>query len=99
MQPIALFWVNAHPLTASLSAQKHKDFGEAQKRRSIDRLLWLDREIAGREFVAGSAFSIADIIAETAIDFAKFVGIQLPEEATSLAAWRARMKQRPSFRA
>jgi glutathione S-transferase len=99
MHPIALFWVNAHPLTAGLSAQKHKDFGEAQKRRSFDRLLWLDREIAGREFVAGSAFSMADIIAETAIDFAKLIGIRLPEEATSLAAWRARMKQRPSFRA
>ncbi|HMI89924.1 MAG TPA: glutathione S-transferase [Polyangiales bacterium] len=99
MQPIGLFWVNAHPLTAGLSAQKHKDFGEAQKRRALDRMRWLDREIAGREFVAGAAFSMADIIAESAIDFAKFVGIPLPEDVPALAAWRARMKQRPSFRA
>lgn len=99
MNPIALFWVNAHPLTAGLSGQKHKDFGEAQKRRAVDRMRWLDHEIAGREFVAGAAFSMADIIAESAIDFAKFTGIPLPEDAVALAAWRARMKQRPSFRA
>jgi glutathione S-transferase len=99
MNPIGLFWVNAHPLTAGLGAQKHKDFGEAQKRRTVDRMRWLDREIAGREFMAGAAFSMADIIAESAIDFAKFTGIPLPEDAAALAAWRARMKQRPSFRA
>jgi len=99
MNPITLFWVNAHPLTAGLSAQKHKDFGEANKRRAVERMRWFDREIAGREFVAGPAFSMADIIAETTIDFAKFTGIALPEDAAALTAWRARMKQRPSFRA
>jgi glutathione S-transferase len=99
MTPISLFWVHAHPLTAQLSAQKHKEFGEAQKRRSLERLLWLDTEIAGREFITGATFTMADIIAESAVDFARFVGIALPEEATALHAWRARMKQRPSFRA
>lgn len=99
MSPVAAYWVQAHPLTAGLSAQKHKDFGEAQKRYAIDRLRWLDRDIAGREFIAGATFSMADIVAETVIDFAKFVGIALPEDAPNLAAWRARMKQRPSSRA
>jgi glutathione S-transferase len=99
MTPVSLYWVNAHPLTAALSAQKYKDFGEAQKRRAVDRMRWLDREIAGREFIAGSAFTMADIIAESEIDFARFVGIPLPEDAAALAAWRGRMKERPSFRA
>jgi glutathione S-transferase len=99
MTPISLFWVNAHPLTAGLRAQKYKDFGEAQKRHTLDRMRWLDREMAAREFIAGPKFSMADIIAESAIDFARFIGIPLPEDAGTLAAWRARMKQRPSFRA
>src|SRR5262245_45998503 len=34
MNPVGLFWVNAHPLTAGLTGQKYKDFGEAQKRRA-----------------------------------------------------------------
>lgn len=99
MGPVSQYWIQAHPLTAGLSAQNHKEFGEAQKRYALDRMRWLDREIAGREFVAGAAFSMADIVAESVIDFARFTGITLPEEATALAAWRARMKQRPSFRA
>jgi glutathione S-transferase len=99
MTPVSMYWVHSHPLTAALSSQKHKEFGEAQKRHAIERMLWLDREIAGREFIAGAAFSMADIITESVIDFAKFVGIPLPENASALAAWRARMKQRPSFRA
>jgi glutathione S-transferase len=99
MTPVSLYWVNAHPLTRRLHAQKYQEYGEAQKRRAIDRMLWLDREITGRDFIAGDAFSFADIIAETTIDFAKFVGIQPPQEAMALAAWRARMKERPSFRA
>jgi glutathione S-transferase len=99
MGPVSLYWVNAHPLTAGLSAQKYKDFGEAQKRRALDRLRWLEREITNNEFVAGSTFTMADIIAESAIDFARVIGIPLPEDASALSAWCARMKQRPSFRA
>jgi hypothetical protein len=33
---------------------------------------------------------LADIIAESTIDFAKFTGIPLPAEASKLATWRAR---------
>ena len=40
MTPVSLFWVNAHPLTAGLHSQKYKDYGEAQKRRALDRMLW-----------------------------------------------------------
>lgn len=99
MAPVGAFWVNAHPLTAALGAQKHKDFGEAQKRRALERMLWLDREIAGRDFIAGPRFTIADIVAESVIDFAKFTGILVPEQAGALRAWRARIEQRPSSRA
>jgi glutathione S-transferase len=99
MQAVGLFWVNAHPLTARLGPQKYKDFGEAQRRRAQERMLWLSGEIAGREFIAGATFSMADIVAETTIDFAKFVGIDMPGEATALADWRARIRARPSARA
>jgi glutathione S-transferase len=99
MTPVSLYWVNAHPLTAGLSGQKYAPYGEAQKRRASERMLWLDGEIAGRDFIAGPDFTMADIIAESVVDFAKFVGIPVPEEARALAAWRARIKQRPSCRA
>ena len=99
MQPVSLFWVNAHPLTARLGAQKYKDYGEAQKRRAQERMIWLSNEIEDRDFIAGGEFTMADIIADCTIDFAKFTGIDMPQEAAALAAWRARMRQRPSARA
>jgi glutathione S-transferase len=99
MQPVGLFWVNAHPLTARLGAQKYKEFGEASRRRAQERMLWLSGEIANRDFIAGATFTMADIIAETTVDFARFVGIDMPAEATALADWRARIRARPSARA
>lgn len=100
MMPVSLFWVNAHPLTAGLSGQKYKDYGEAQKRRAAERMIWLSNDIGdGREFIAGDAFTMADIVAESTVDFAKFIGIAMPEEASALAAWRARIRARPSSRA
>jgi glutathione S-transferase len=99
MQPVGLFWVNAHPLTAGLTPQKYKEFGESQKRRAAERMIWLSKEIEGRDYIAGDTFTMADIIAESIADFAKFIGIPVPEEATSLAAWRARIRERPSSRA
>jgi glutathione S-transferase len=99
MQPVGQFWVLAHPLTARLGEQKFKDYGEANKRRAGTAMKWLDGEIGGRDFIAGPTFTMADIVAECTIDFAKFVGIDMPEDAKALQAWRARMKERPSFRA
>jgi glutathione S-transferase len=99
MQPVGLFWVNAHPLTAALGPQMYTDYDEAQRLRAQNRMRWLSEEIAGRDYVAGPAFTMADIIAETTLDFAKFVGIDMPGEATALARWRERIRSRPSTRA
>ena len=62
-------------------------------------MIWLSGEIKDREYIAGDTFTMADIIAESTIDVAKFTGIQMPEEAVALAAWRARIRARPSSRA
>ena len=92
MGPIGQFWVLSHPLTARLGEQKFKDYGEANKRRAANAMKWLNGEIKDRDFIAGDAFTMADIIAECTIDFAKFVGIDIPEDCTALIDWRARMK-------
>jgi glutathione S-transferase len=95
MQPIAAFWVNAHPLTAALGTQ-FKDYGEAQRARTLKAMAWLDRQLQPDGFIAGARFTMADIAALTSIDFAKFVGIELPEGCEQLSAWHARVSERPS---
>ena len=57
----------------------------------------LDQRLAGREFIAADQFSIADINAVVAVDFARVVRIKPGEEHVHLRRWREVMAQRPSF--
>ena len=96
MIPVAMYWRHAHPLTASLLTQ-NREFGESNKPIVAKAMGWLDRELAdGREWIAGDAYGIADIVALTTIDFAGFIGLDVPEDAERLKAWRDRASARPS---
>jgi glutathione S-transferase len=56
----------------------------------------LDERLADTPFVAGEDFSIADITALVAIDFAGWVKLRIPDECTHLATWYRKVAQRPS---
>jgi glutathione S-transferase len=95
MQPVGNFWRHAHPRTAALLTQ-YKDFGESNRETYAGALKWFDRELAERPFVAGEAYSMADICALTTIDFADWIGLEVPEERANVRAWRERVSARPS---
>jgi glutathione S-transferase len=57
----------------------------------------LDRRLAGREFVATERFSIADITAVVAADFARVVKVKPGEQHPNVLRWRAAMAERPSM--
>jgi glutathione S-transferase len=96
MQPITAVWVHAHPLTAGLGHQPFKDFGESRRELTVKAMEWLDRELTSADYVAGSRFSMADIVTLTSIDFAGFVGLAVPASCERLRDWHARVSQRPS---
>ena len=56
----------------------------------------LDARLAEREFVAGEAFSIADIAAVVAVDFCKVVKKRPGDEAANLKRWYDAVSARPS---
>jgi glutathione S-transferase len=95
MQPITGVWVHAHPLTAALGPQ-FKDFGESRREFVAKAMRWLDRELTEQDYLAGSRFSMADIAALTSIDFAGFIGLELPAQCERLRAWHQRVSLRPS---
>lgn len=95
MGPIGNFWRHAHPYTAKIVKQ-FNDFGESNREAAAAAFRWLDRELAGRDFLAGGYFSMADITALCTVDFADFAGLKMPEDAPNLRAWHARVSQRPS---
>ena len=88
-----------HPAMAHLEVPQVAAWGEANKPRAVEILGFLDRELAGRQFIAGDEISIADITALCAIDFMKPARIQRPPELTQLARWHQEMSARPSAKA
>ena len=95
MMPISQVWRHAHPYTAALLTQ-YKDFGESNREHAERAFRWLDRELDGKAFIAGEAFTIADIVALTTIDFGKFIGVLPPEDCANLADWHQRVSAGPS---
>ena len=58
----------------------------------------LDARLAGRDYVAASGFSIADITAVVAVDFARVVRVKPGEQHANLRRWREAMAQRPALK-
>jgi glutathione S-transferase len=57
----------------------------------------LDAHLAGRDTIADSGFSIADITAVVAVDFARVVRVRPGEQHAQLRRWREGMARRPSM--
>jgi glutathione S-transferase len=57
----------------------------------------LNERLAGRDFIAADRFSIADITAVVAVDFARVVKLKPGEQHPHLQRWRAAMAQRPAM--
>jgi glutathione S-transferase len=57
----------------------------------------LDKHLEGRDYIAADQFSIVDITAVVAIDFARVVRIKPGEQHVNLRRWRDAMALRPSF--
>jgi glutathione S-transferase len=98
MMPVGSFWRHAHPRTAALLTQ-YKDFGESNRETYKGAQKWLDRELAGKAFLAGGSYSMADICLLTTVDFAEWIGLPLEDGFDNLRAWHGRVSARPSARA
>lgn len=94
---------NSSPAMKDRALPGPHDFAQIPElaERGLTRLkLFLDKfdaRMAGREFVATDRFSLADITAVVAIDFARAVRVTPRDDHANLLAWRARMAQRPSM--
>lgn len=95
MLPMAMAFRHTHPAMAGLEAQLPA-FGEQQKTVASKRLIRLDREMTGREYIAGDDFSVADITAWCSLKFFRVAGFEVTAEWPNLQAWFARIKARPA---
>ena len=61
-----------------------------------DKIAWLDKQLAGKQFLAGDRFTLADILLFAFLDFGIAVGQPLKPENKNVVAWYERVKARPS---
>jgi glutathione S-transferase len=81
---------------AALEPVQVKEWAEFCRPRIVEFLDWLDRDLVGRDFIAGPRFTIADITALCVVDFMKVVRIRLEERHGTLRRWHETVSARPS---
>lgn len=99
MTPVGMYWRHAHPFTAAVVVPQFKEFGESNSDHYGRALGWLDKELSGRDFIAGKEFTIADICLLSTVDFADWIGLPISDSAPNVKAWHARVSERPSAKA
>lgn len=97
--PVAQVFRNTHAFWQGRIKQA-PEFGEIMREVVAERMDWLDHELGRRRFVAGDAFTVADITAVCALDFGKVSSIRIAEDRhRNLARWYSEVKARPSYKA
>jgi glutathione S-transferase len=93
-----------------IGTELHKGFGPlfnpatpdevktSAKTRLAQRLSWVDGELAGKQYLMGDAFSVADAYLFTVTNWAPRVGVDI-SGLSHLAAYRARVGARPAVQA
>ena len=98
--PMSQAWRNDDPRTEAVVKVRFREFGQYSRTQVKEAMSWIDRELGdGRTYLAGDAFSMADIVLLCAVDFAKFVNMPIPDEAANLKRWHASVSARPTARA
>jgi glutathione S-transferase len=94
---------NSAPAMANRALPGPQNYAQIPElaQRGLDRVqqffVTLNEHLAGRDFIAADGFSLADITAVVAVDFARIVKVKPTEQHPHLQRWRAAMALRPSM--
>lgn len=69
---------------------------DGNKAYAQDGLKQADAMLAGKDYLVGDRFTLADILLFCFVEFGEVVGQSAPAELTNLHAWRERVATRPS---
>jgi glutathione S-transferase len=69
------------------------------KKIAATRLQWLNGQLEGKEYLCGKRFTLADIFLYGWLAFGNQVGQPLDAGNSNIAAWMARVAERPSAKA
>jgi glutathione S-transferase len=93
---VAHVFRHTHPAMKEMEVPQVPAWAEANKPRIVEVLGIVDRELAGRRFITGDTFTIADITGLVALDFMKPAKLSVPNELAHVRRWHAELGARPS---
>jgi glutathione S-transferase len=93
--PLMMAVRHTHPALAALDTQVPA-IAEANAASATRALKLLDRRLGESPFIAAERVTIADILAFTAVDFARMIKFAPPAELTNVARWADEMRARPA---
>jgi glutathione S-transferase len=96
MAPVAASFRHLHLAMQQMEVPQVPEWGEANKPKVMTVLHWLNDELADRRFIAGDAYTIADITALVAVDFLKPAKLAVPDDHRHLLRWHEEVSSRPS---
>ncbi len=86
---------NFSPLFTPTAPEATKD---AARQTLAKRLAWVDSELAGKDYLLGEQFTVADAYLLTVTNWARIVKVDLSDFA-NLLAYRSRVGERPAVQA
>jgi glutathione S-transferase len=97
--PVAAVFQHLHPAMAQMVQPQVPDWAEANKPRVMAFLQFLEGELAERSYLAGAAYTVADITAMVAVDFMRVSKLSMPEELVNVRRWHQAVSARESAKA
>ena len=85
------FWVGRRPQIAQ--------YGELAQSKVKQHLSWIDSELATRDYLVGSRYTVADITLQCALLLGRNTGVPVPESLPNLQRWYKNVTARPTARA
>ena len=99
LDAVSVYFHHATPgLGPKVELYQNPEWGLRQRDKALRGMRYFDGVLRQQPFIAGDAFSMADITVIGGLIFAGLVELPVPAECDALLAWYTRMQQRPSVR-
>lgn len=96
LNAVAAVFRHGHPGMSKHEVPQVTEWAEANRPKVLEGLHMADQALANSPFIAGDAYSIADITLLCAIDLMKPSKMTVPDDCEHLKRWYAEVSARPS---